>query len=410
MARSLSFIRSPFGQTLLARLIEERAGEDIVGAVLPAGDDLVRRGLDVVRHRLAVGRDDDRAFLHAPPGVVRLPRAVEHRLRARDVIGPPDVLDRRQLRLRREARHVGALTEAPDLALLANLETGRAVGVLRDHVAAEVGQRRDGRRLLGRIEPGVDHDELRRNLRIHCLSREGKGVHAQHHFRHLVGAEIADRAGLGHHAGDRPLDRAALVEARVVGAEIVGVLVAGAMLEHHVRELLSHLDALVHIAVGGSEDQLVPLLRQILQDRRGARVFLDVLDIVGDDLPLEGLDHRLAALLVRPGPAVVADRPEVNVADLERFGGEGGAAQRWQRQQPRGRGLQDIAASHETQSLLLLLRPIRRVLDPSNLKQETCLNTQWKNPIRRLRRFTRYQQLGRDGRSGAPTARVRELA
>ena len=168
------------------------------------------------------------------------------------------------------------------------------------------------------------------------------------------------------------LNRAALVEARVVGAEIVGVLVAGAMLEHHVRELLSHLDALVHIAERGGEDQLVPLLRQILQDRRGARVFLDVLDIVGDDLPLEGLDHRLAALLVRPGPAVVADRSEVNVADLERLGGEGGAAER-RRHQPRGRGLDEVTTCYQSHNLLLSLS---RTLDAWNAhqdpRQEAC--------------------------------------
>ena len=69
------------------------------------------------------------ALLHAPPGVVRLPRAVEHRLGARDVVGAPDVLDRRQVRMRREARHVGALTEPIDLALLADLQRRRAVDV-----------------------------------------------------------------------------------------------------------------------------------------------------------------------------------------------------------------------------------------------------------------------------------------
>ena len=166
-----------------------------------------------------------------------------------------------------------------------------------------------------------DHDELGGDLRILRLRGEREGVHAEHHFRHLVGAEIADHVRLRHHSGDRALDRAALMEARIVGAEIVGVLVAGAMLEHHVRELLGDFDRLVHVAEGRREDELVALLREILQDRCRARVLLDVLDIVGDDLALEGVDHRLAALLMRPGPAVVADRPEIDEADLERFGG-----------------------------------------------------------------------------------------
>src|SRR5208282_1250689 len=102
------------GEALLARLIQDRAGEDVVGAVLPAGDDLVGGGAHVVGHRGAVGRNDDRAFLHAPPRVVRLPGSVEHGLGA--------------LRLRREARHVGALAEAPDLALLADLQAPGAIG------------------------------------------------------------------------------------------------------------------------------------------------------------------------------------------------------------------------------------------------------------------------------------------
>src|SRR5271165_6705258 len=58
-----------FRDALLARLIGDRAGEDVVGAVLPAGDDLVGGGLHVGRHCRVEGRHDDRAFLEAPPDV-----------------------------------------------------------------------------------------------------------------------------------------------------------------------------------------------------------------------------------------------------------------------------------------------------------------------------------------------------
>ena len=82
-----------------------------------------------------------------------------------------------------------------------------------------------------------------------------------------------------------------------------------------------------------------PALREIFQDRHCARVLLHVLDIVGDHLSFERVDHRLAALFMRPGPAEVADRPEIDIADLERFDGEGGASERGRRREPCGAGL-----------------------------------------------------------------------
>ncbi len=55
-----------------------------------------------------------------------------------DVVRAPDVLDRREVGVRREGRHVGALAEAEQAALLEDLQRGRAVGVGGDDVAAEV--------------------------------------------------------------------------------------------------------------------------------------------------------------------------------------------------------------------------------------------------------------------------------
>ena len=224
--------------------------------------------------------------------------------------------------MRREARHVGAVAKPIDLALFADLQGRRTVDVLGDDVAAEIGQRLRRGGLLGGIEPGVDHHELGGDLRVDRLRRKREGVHAHHHLGDLEGSEKSDRSGLRHHAGDRAGDRSALIEARVVGADVVGVLVAGAMLPFDVRELLGGFDRLIHVAVGGGEDQLVALLGEVLHHRDRARVLLHVLDIVGDDLTLERVDQRLAALFVRPRPAVVADRAEIDEADLERLGGE----------------------------------------------------------------------------------------
>ena len=204
--------------------------------------------------------------------------------------------------------------------------------MLGDDVAAEIGQRLRRGGLLGGIEPGVDHHELGGDLRIDGLSGEREGVHAHHHFRDLERPDKADRSGLRHHAGDRADDRAALIETRIVGADIVGALVAGAMFPFDVGELLRGLDRLIHVAVGGGEDELVALLGEVLHHRNRARVLLHVLDIVGDDLTFQRVDQRLAALFVRPRPAVVADRAEIDEADLERLGGEAAASQGGQRQ------------------------------------------------------------------------------
>ena len=123
------------------------------------------------------------------------------------------------------------------------------------------------------------------------------------------------------------------------------------MLPFDVGELLGGLERLVHVAVGGGEDELVALLGEILHHRNRARVLLDVFDIAGDDLTFQRRVQRLAALFVRPRPAVVADRAEIDEADLERLGGEAAASQGGQRQ-PRGRGrLHEISSGNHAHCL-----------------------------------------------------------
>ena len=127
------------------------------------------------------------------------------------------------------------------------------------------------------------------------------------------------------------------------------MLVAGAMLEHHLREIFGDFDALVHVAVGGRENDVVALLREVLEDRNGARVLLDVLDVVGGHLAVERGDHRLAALVVRPGPAEIADGSEIDECGLERVGGESAP--------PRAGSAKPAAAA--------VLTKLRRVIKPT---------------------------------------------
>ena len=69
----------------------------------------------------------------------------------------------------------------------------------------------------------------------------------------------------------------------------------------------------------------VALLGEVLHHRDRARVLFHVLDIAGDDLTFQRRVQRLAALFVRPCPAIVADRAQIDEADLERLGGEAAA-------------------------------------------------------------------------------------
>ncbi len=195
---------------------------------------------------------------------------------------------------------------------------------------------------LRRVEPRIDHDQLDLDLRVHGLRRQGIGVHPHHDLGHLERTDVADDASLRHVTGNGPLHRASFVEAIVVGRDIFGVFVAGAMLEFDVGILLGDFERLIHVAERGREDQLVALRGQVFDDGRRALVFGDVLDIVGDHFPFEMVDHGLAAFFMRPGPAEIADRAEIDVADLQRFIREGGAAHQRQCGSRRG-GFDEIA-------------------------------------------------------------------
>ena len=71
---------------------------------------------------------------------------------------------------------------------------------------------------------------------------------------------------------------------------------------------------------------LLPARASCSIDALGIGPFGDVFEIGGLDLVAEVLDQRLAADLVLVGPAEIADRAEIDEADLELVGG-GGAGQ-----------------------------------------------------------------------------------
>ncbi len=233
------------------------------------------------------------------------------------------------MRIRRKARHVGRPGRRPNRPRCSRI--CRAAG-LSVWVVTMSAPRLSSVSVAAASFGGSNQESMNTTFSVAAgfllLRGEQERVHAEHHFGHLVGAEIAERAGLALHAGDGAEHGAAFMEARIVDGDIVRRLEAGAVFELDVGEFRRDFQRLVHIAVGRGEDQLAALVGEVADHRGGRGVFGDVLDIDGLDLVAERCLQRLAALVMGPGPAEIADRTEEDEADLELFLGEGLAAQR----------------------------------------------------------------------------------
>jgi hypothetical protein len=99
------------------------------------------------------------------------------------------------------------------------------------------------------------------------------------------------------------------------------------VLEEDVGVLLGDLQRRLHEAERGREDELMPAPGQALDDALGVGAFRDVLDEGRLDLVAERLLHGLAALVVLVGIAEIADRPDIDEADLQLVLRRGRAAQ-----------------------------------------------------------------------------------
>ena len=167
-----------------------------------------------------------------------------------------------------------------------------------------------------------------------------EGVDAHDDFRNRERDDVAGDARLGFLGGDLAEDVAAFVEAGVVEAHVRRRLVAGGVLELHLRELLGHLQLGIHEAERGAEDDAAAFAGEALEDALGVRAFGDVLDVSGLNLVAEFLLDGEAALVVLVGVAKVTDRAGVDPAGLElgRFGG-GNAESQGQRRAGQKYGL-----------------------------------------------------------------------
>ncbi len=290
---------------------------------LDAGDDLLGLGLDVCRHQIA-DRQADAVLCQPAPEVLGFPVAGHYRFGGLGVVRAPVVDDGSQHGLRPEVLHVRGVTDGIDATALGGLDRCRAVGVLEDHVHALVDQRVGGIGFLARIEPGVDPHHLDLGARVVLVQRQLNGVDVADHFRNREGRDVADLLGLGHLRREEAADVAAFIGTGQIGADVLRLLVTGGVLEGDLGELLGDLQRGVHVAEGGGEDKVIVALGHVADNPLGIGTLRHVLDEAGLHLVAQLLFHVLATLLMLVGPAMVADRADIDEADLQRIGGRSG--------------------------------------------------------------------------------------
>ena len=191
--------------------------------------------------------------------------------------------------------------------------------MLKHHVGALVDQGACGLGFLGGIEPGVDPDDLELDIGVHCPSVQVGRVDAPDHLGDREGPDVADDVAFGQLPCDVALNGAALVETGGIGRHVVGALVAGGVLELHIRELAGDLDGLVHVAERGGKDQIGAIQSHLLHDVHRVRSLGHAFDEHGLDGIAEMLFDGQTALVVFIGPAAVADGADIDKPDLERI-------------------------------------------------------------------------------------------
>ena len=225
-------------------------------------------------------------------------------------------------------RHVRGVAHGVDATTLGGLDRCRTVGVLEYHVDTLIDQRVGRVGFLARIEPGVDPHHFDFGAWVVLVQGQLNRVDIADYFRDREGGDVTDLLGFGHFRCEEAADITTFIGARQVGAEVLVLLVTGGVFEGDFGELLSHFQRWVHVAEGGGEDQIKAALGHVADHAFGVCAFWHVLHIAGFDFIAEFLDQLLATLLVLVGPAVVANRADIDETNLQRIGGgraQGGA-------------------------------------------------------------------------------------
>ena len=206
-----------------------------------------------------------------------------------------------------------------DAGLFSRLQHGRCIGVLCHDVRALCDENLGGVGFLDRIGPGVGPDHHDFGVRVGFTHADGECVQALIGLGDRERRDIADLVGLGHHAGDDALHITALVEPDVAGGHVAGTLVAGDVLELHIREVLRDLQHRVHVTEGGSEDHLVALTGQFADHTFGVRAFRHIFNESRLDLVTEMRLNFLTGKFMGVCPAMVARCRQVQKPDLQRL-------------------------------------------------------------------------------------------
>ena len=173
-------------------------------------------------------------------------------------------------------------------------------------------------------------------------------VDARDNFRNRVRADVADLVRLGHLARNVALNGAAFVEARVIGRHVGAVaLVAGGVLELHIREFGGDRIGRVHIAKRGGEDDVAAAQSHLGQNALSVGAFRHVFLILDLDLIAVSRLHGQSAFVVLEGPAAIADGADVDEAGLDLVHPcSHGRAARKSHAQPKGCGGQKGFSQH----------------------------------------------------------------
>jgi len=267
------------------------------------------------------GRKPDHAVLEATPQIGAGPGARQNFVDDLGVEIAPDVGGARELRRGAVFRHIGVVRECVEVLVLlvlffGGLHHGGGIRVVGNHVRALGNQRKGGFAFLAGIKPGIDPDDPHLGLGVDAAHALGEGVDALHHFGNGEGRHIPRDVGLGHLAGDDAVQIAALIEPRIVGAEVLALLVARGMEEGDVGEGRRHLGGLVHVAEGCGEHDPGAILGQLANDALGIGTFGHIFDELGGHLALERRLHLFAALVVLEGPARIPHGADVDKTNL----------------------------------------------------------------------------------------------
>ena len=214
--------------------------------------------------------------------------------------------------------HVRIPAKAALAHFFGGLQHGGRIGVLEQHVGAAIDERGGGLGFLGRVEPVVDPHHAGLDGRVGALRTQREAVDVANHLGNRHRSHHAQGIGLGHLPGQHTRHVGTLVGAAVVGRQVGRGLVAGGVLKLGIRKIFGDLEHGLHEAETGSHHQMVALGGQVTHHTLGVWTLGHFFNDAGLHLVTEFGFHRLAAIVMRKGPAAIAHWPHVHEGHFQR--------------------------------------------------------------------------------------------